>query len=90
VQKGGCAFRSIYYFPTLDRTGWNIQRTEKGKTINMFAAPMDGGYDGRYNAFPYMNPFFSVPFPDPFETDLINTTWICGSEQGSCTISPAL
>jgi hypothetical protein len=87
VQKGGCGFRSIYYFPTLDRSGWNVQRTENGRTINMFAAPMTGGYDGRYNDFPYPNIYFPEPFPSPFETDLINTTWICGSTQGSCTVS---
>jgi hypothetical protein len=90
VAKGGCAINVIYNQPTLDRSGWNLQRTENGRTIDMFAPNQLSSYDGKYNDFPYPNYYNGVAFPDPGQSDYVNESWICGSTQGSCQLSPVL
>lgn len=90
VVKGGCAVNVIYNDPTLDRSGWNLQRTEKGHTIDMFVPAELSGYDGKYNDYPYPDYYDGIPYPSPFESNLENTSWICGTTQGSCRLSPVL
>jgi hypothetical protein len=89
VPDGGCAFHSNYLYPSLDRTGWMLQRTENGKRINMFAQIQGGnGYDGKFNDFPYEYYVEGMLYPDFAEQDWYNANWICGSTQGSCTMGP--
>jgi hypothetical protein len=87
VPAGGCAFASNFLYPTLDRTGWMLQRTENGKRINMFSEVRDG-YIGTYSGFPYTMYINGIPYPAFDETDYINESWICGSTQGSCQMAP--
>lgn len=88
VPDGGCAFNIFSTTPILDRTGWMLQRTENGKRINMFAQ-IQGGYDGKYNDFPYPEYIDGVPYPWVGELDNFNDNWLCGSTQGSCQMAPA-
>lgn len=88
VSNGGCAFNVFETTPILDRTGWMLQRTENGKRINMFAT-IQGGYDGKYNDFPYPEYIDGVPYPWVGELDNFNDNWLCGSTQGSCQMAPA-
>ena len=90
IVKGGCGINSVYNDPTLDRTGWNLQRSENHKVINMFAAPVNKSYDGKYNDFPYPGSFNGVKFPSPGESNIVNTSWICGTTTGSCQLFPQL
>ena len=90
VPSGGCAFSSNYLFPSLDRTGWMLQRTENGKRINMFSQVRgNNGYDGKYNDFPYLVYIDGIPYPNVAEQDHNNESWICGSTQGSCQMAPS-
>ena len=89
VPSGGCAFNILFTTPTLDRSGWMLQRTENGKRINMFAQIQGNGYDGKYNDFPYPEYFNGVAYPWVGELDLFNDNWLCGSTQGSCEMAPA-
>jgi hypothetical protein len=89
VPSGGCAFNAIARYPTLDRTGWMLQRTENGKRINMFAQIQGNGYDGKYNDIPYPEYIDGVAYPWPGEQDIQNTNWVCGSTQGSCQMAPS-
>ena len=88
VPSGGCAFNVIFTFPTLDRSGWMLQRTENGKRINMFAQIQGNGYDGKYNDFLYPEYLNGVAYPWVGELDVFNTNWLCGSTQGSCEMAP--
>ena len=89
VPAGGCAFASNYLFPSLDRTGWMLQRTENGKRINMFSEVRDNnGYNGENNDFPYLRYIDGMPYPNIDEQDFINESWLCGSTQGSCQMAP--
>jgi len=83
VPNGGCAFNVFETTPILDRTGWMLQRAENGKRIDMFAT-IQGGYDGKYNDFPYPEYIDGVPYPWIGELDNFNDNWLCGSTQGSC------
>jgi hypothetical protein len=89
VPSDGCAFNILFTFPTLDRSGWMLQRTENGKRINMFAQIQGNGYDGKYNDFPYPEYLNGVAYPWVGELDLFNNNWLCGSTQGSCQMAPA-
>jgi hypothetical protein len=90
VVKGGCAINVVYNNPTLDRSGWNLQRTEDNRTINMFVTNMLSGYDGKYSDFPYPNYYDGIPYPNGWQSDYVNLSWICGTTQGSCQLSPVL
>jgi hypothetical protein len=89
VPNGGCAFNILFTYPTLDRSGWMLQRTENGKRINMFAQIQGNGYDGKYNDFPYPEYLNGVAYPWVGQLDLFNDNWLCGSTQGSCQMAPA-
>lgn len=88
VPSGGCAFNAVARYPTLDRSGWMLQRTENGKRIDMFTQPQNG-YDGKYNDIPYPQYFDGVAYPSLWQQDIYNTNWVCGSTQGSCTMAPS-
>ena len=89
VPSGGCAFNVNYLFPSLDRTGWMLQRTENGIRINMFSQVQENnGYNGKYNDFPYLLYINGLLYPNVAEQDYSNQSWICGSTQGSCQGAP--
>lgn len=90
VPNGGCAFNIFLTTPILDRTGWMLQRTENGKRIDMFAQIQNGGYDGKYNDFPYAEYIDGAYYPWVGELDNANDNWVCGSTQGSCQMAPQL
>jgi len=90
IVNGGCGINAVYNDPTLDRTGRNLQRSEKNKVINMFTEPVNDGYDGKYNDFPYPASYDGVTFPSPWESNIVNTSWICGTTAGSCQLFPEL
>lgn len=85
IVKGGCGVTSFVVVPTLDRTGWNLQRSENGKVIDMFTSPVDSSYDGKYNDFPYPAP---DGLPSPWESNEVDISWICGTTAGSCKLFP--
>lgn len=89
VPGGGCAFNVDYLFPSLDRTGWMLQRTEHGKRINMFTQIQNNnGYDGKFNDFLYLYYIDGSAYPNVAEQDYYNSSWLCGSTQGSCQMAP--
>jgi len=89
VPSGGCAFRSSYLWPSLDRTGWMLQRTQNGKRINMFSTIINNnGYDGKFNDFPYPLFIGGIRYPNMAQQDYSNLYWICDSTQGSCRMGP--
>lgn len=90
VPTGGCAFSANWLFPSLDRTGWQLQRTENGKTIDMFPQKRDlNGYDGKMGDFPYLEYIDGVAYPNIDQQDWWQEYWLCGSTQGSCTMAPS-
>lgn len=77
VPNGGCAFNIILTTPVLARSGWMLQRTENGKTINMFAQIQDAGNDRKYNDFPFPEYIDGVAYPWVGELDVFNTNPTC-------------
>jgi len=87
IINGGCAVQVSYLNPTLDRSGWMLQRTQGGTRINMFKNNQPNSYDGSNNSFPYPVYVDGIAYPSPHESDPINVSYTCGATQGSCVLS---
>ena len=87
IVSGGCAFQVNITTPILDRKGWMLQRTENGQRINMFS-DIQGGYDGKYNDYPYRTTIDGISYPNITQLDRFIYSYNCGTTQGSCQMAP--